>query len=63
MENREVFLEAGGEGYEYIPCLNAEAGHIDMLAGLVAQHTQGWKQSAEDPARIRERALAIGAAQ
>ena len=63
MENREVFLEAGGEGYEYIPCLNAEAGHIDMLAGLVDRHTQGWEQRAEDPARIRERALAIGAAQ
>jgi len=63
MENREVFLEAGGERYEYIPCLNAEAGHIDMLAGLVTQHTQGWKQSAEDPAQVRERALAIGAAQ
>jgi ferrochelatase len=63
MENREVFLEAGGERYEYIPCLNAEAGHIDMLAGLVDRHTQGWEQRAEDPARIRERALAIGAAQ
>ena len=42
MENREIFLEAGGEKYEYIPCLNAEAAHIDMLDGLVANHLQGW---------------------
>ena len=63
MENREVFLEAGGERYEYIPCLNAEPDHIDMLAGLVHQHTQGWVQGAEDPAQVRARALAIGAAQ
>ena len=42
MENRDVFLEAGGEQYRYIPCLNAERAHIDMLAGLVEQHLQGW---------------------
>jgi len=42
MENRDVFLEAGGEHYSYIPCLNAGRSHIDMLAGLVEQHLQGW---------------------
>ncbi len=42
MENRDAFLEAGGETYEYIPCLNADPVHIDMLAGLVARHTDGW---------------------
>lgn len=42
MENRDVFLEAGGEQYDYIPCLNAEAAHIDMFDGLVAKHLQGW---------------------
>ena len=42
MENRDVFLEAGGRQYGYIPCLNDEAAHIDMLAGLVGRHLQGW---------------------
>jgi ferrochelatase len=42
MENREYFFEAGGENYEYIPCLNDGAGHIEMLAGLVMRHLQGW---------------------
>ncbi len=34
-ENREYFLEAGGEGYRYIPALNASEGHLEMMAGLV----------------------------
>ena len=42
MENRDVFIEAGGEQYSYIPCLNAEPAHIDMFAGLVDRHLQGW---------------------
>jgi ferrochelatase len=63
MENREVFLGAGGESYEYIPCLNDEAGHIAMLAGLVDRHTQGWETDREDPAQIHERALLLGARQ
>jgi ferrochelatase len=40
MENRDTFLEAGGETYEYIPCLNADPGHIGMLAWLVTRHTK-----------------------
>ncbi|MDX1698884.1 MAG: ferrochelatase [Thiohalobacterales bacterium] len=42
MENRDVFMEAGGEHYGYIPCLNDSAAHTDMLAGLVERHLQGW---------------------
>jgi len=42
MENRDVFLEAGGKHYSYIPCLNDGAEHIDMLAGLADRHLQGW---------------------
>ena len=63
MENRDIFLAAGGERYEYIPCLNDDAGHIAALTGLVDQHTQGWGPSLEDPAQIRERAMALGARQ
>lgn len=63
MENREVFLNAGGERYEYIPCLNDEAEHIAMLAGLVEQHTQGWGPSPDDPKAVLQRAIALGASQ
>ncbi len=42
MENREVFLQAGGERYEYIPCLNDTEAHIQMLAKLAQCHLGGW---------------------
>ncbi len=35
MENREIFLKAGGESYQYIPCLNDRQDHIEMMAQLV----------------------------
>lgn len=63
MENREVFLGAGGERYEYIPCLNDDEEHIAMLAGLVERHTQGWWDDTHDAAQTRERAIAMGAPQ
>jgi len=42
MENRDVFHEAGGGDYRYIPCLNDQAAHIEFMAQLVTQHLQGW---------------------
>jgi ferrochelatase len=69
MENRDTFLESGGETYEYIPCLNADPEHIDMLAGLVARHTRDWVPAETDAARAvalelrRQLALAAGAKQ
>ncbi|HEB77629.1 MAG TPA: ferrochelatase [Methylothermaceae bacterium] len=33
--NREVFLEAGGRQYRYIPALNDSARHVEMLAALI----------------------------
>jgi len=35
-ENRELFLEAGGEAFNYIPCLNADDNHIEMMKALIA---------------------------
>ena len=43
IENRDYFLEAGGEKYEYIPALNADKGHIDALVGLIKTNLHGWK--------------------
>ena len=41
VENRGYFIEAGGEQYEYIPCLNARDDHIQMLASLVRETGAG----------------------
>ncbi|BDH46777.1 ferrochelatase [Salmonella enterica subsp. enterica serovar Choleraesuis] len=35
VQNREIFLEAGGEKYEYIPALNSDPLHIDMMSALI----------------------------
>lgn len=43
-ENREYFIEAGGEKYHYIPALNDDSKHIHALADLIQQHTQGWHE-------------------
>ena len=34
IENRELFLESGGEHYHYIPCLNDSDEHIELFKAL-----------------------------
>lgn len=34
-ENKALFLESGGETFNYIPCLNADDAHIEMMKALV----------------------------
>ena len=41
-ENREYFMEAGGERYEYIPALNATEPHISALTQLIQAQLLGW---------------------
>jgi ferrochelatase len=41
-EIRDAFINAGGEEFTYIPCLNDSEDHIAMLATLVAENTAGW---------------------
>ncbi|MFO1137898.1 MAG: ferrochelatase [Paracoccus sp. (in: a-proteobacteria)] len=41
-EIREAFIHAGGREFTYIPCLNAEPDHIDVLTALVAENLAGW---------------------
>jgi len=70
IENRDAYLGAGGEVFNYIPALNDRDDHIQALAGLVQKHMNGWPESAPDwnanqqDAENRERskrAQAIGA--
>lgn len=42
VENREIFIEAGGQEYHYIPCLNDRPDHIGMMVKLVQENTDGW---------------------
>jgi len=46
-ENREYFLNAGGETYHYIPALNNDSTHIHALSDLIQKHTQGWSETSE----------------
>ncbi|EKQ7209818.1 TPA: ferrochelatase [Citrobacter freundii] len=38
VQNREIFLEAGGKQYEYVPALNATPEHIEMMVKLTAAY-------------------------
>jgi len=63
-EARAAFLQAGGQEFNYLPCLNDRHEWIAALAALAIQHTQGWPTaaSADALAAQRQRALAHGAA-
>jgi ferrochelatase len=69
-ENRDVFLEAGGESFRYLPALNDTPGHVAALVELIRAHTGGWPEIsvggdsadlAEERNASRARALALGA--
>ncbi|WNL46646.1 ferrochelatase [Dyella sp. BiH032] len=47
MQNREFFIEAGGQDLRYIPALNDSRGQVDSLAGLALRHMQGWPERDE----------------
>ena len=41
-ENRQIFLQAGGQEFHYIPALNDNIEHMQALQELIIRHTQGW---------------------
>ncbi|TVP12735.1 ferrochelatase [Shewanella sp. KCT] len=42
---KESFIEAGGEAYHFIPCLNEDEAHMQLLADLVDEQAAGWLKS------------------
>lgn len=42
IENKQTFIAAGGEEYQYIACLNDEPEHIKMMSELIKLHSSGW---------------------
>lgn len=65
LRNRQLFLEAGGETYDYVPALNSSDAHVATLTRVIERHLQGWdEQSQHTPAQAeatRQRALRSGA--
>ncbi|HEX7812333.1 MAG TPA: ferrochelatase [Burkholderiales bacterium] len=68
IENKAAFLQAGGEEFNLIPCLNERHEWIEALAGIAAENLHGWAAAEADPAAIlraaeasRMRATALGA--
>ncbi len=43
IQNRNFFIEAGGETFSYIPALNDSDEHIDALSTIIQTHCQGWE--------------------
>jgi ferrochelatase len=42
MQGKAQFMEAGGERFAYLPCLNADEPGMDMLESLVRRELAGW---------------------
>jgi ferrochelatase len=56
VENCDYFMEAGGESFSYVPALNSEPEHIEMLAQLIEGELGGWIQrSVPEPFKIASR--------
>ncbi len=70
MENKELFITAGGETFNYIPCLNDNSEHINVLCEVLTAHMFGWPETmpswdagklAVEANKSRQRALDMGA--
>lgn len=42
IENSETFLHAGGKEYHYIPALNMDEAHVDLMEALATPLVKGW---------------------
>ena len=42
IENRQVFMDAGGKKYHYISALNDSDAHIHLMLELIKNHSLGW---------------------
>lgn len=70
MENKTLFIEAGGETFNYIPCLNDSKEHISTLCEVLTAHMFGWPETmpgwdagklAVEAQKSRQRAIEMGA--
>ena len=70
MENKDLFIEAGGETFNYIPCLNESEDHMTALCEILTAHMFGWPETmpnwdagklAVEANKTRQRAIEMGA--
>lgn len=59
VENRDYFIEAGGERFEYIPALNDRIEHIDALEAIVDRHLASWPAPSQDNTQREQRYLEL----
>ena len=50
MENRDIFQQAGGGEYRYIPCLNDSGPHIRLMASLLNELNQDTRPAGQHAA-------------
>jgi ferrochelatase len=63
-EAREAYLHAGGEVFQYIPCLNDSSTWIQAMHQLCQSHLGGWSISAPEASELatsKNLAIALGA--
>ncbi len=48
IRNRALFLQNGGEYYDYVPALNASEAQLRLLENLIERHTKDWLSSTTD---------------
>ena len=41
-EIKDAFVAAGGESFTYIPCLNDDDAHIEMMLSILKREASGW---------------------
>jgi ferrochelatase len=64
IEGRTTFVQAGGQEFHYIPCLNERDDWIHVLADIALANLQGWlglEKSEEEAEQSRQRAVKMGA--
>lgn len=64
MEVKDIFINAGGKEFHYIPCLNERNDWIQALADIACRNLHGWleEQASEEACQLsKKRALEMGA--
>ncbi len=61
IQNRELFMHAGGKKYSYISALNDESVHLDALELIIRERTGIWRQPLPDTVALQQRAARASA--
>jgi len=48
MQGRDSFTATGGECFDCVPALNANAAHVGLQVVRVMQYDSGWSETSDD---------------